>query len=71
MAAGVLPHPACHRGATWRLVRLPNVVAAPGDFRFFRCMSLRHQGEGKDASKISKIVPKSSLVENNALLKLA
>jgi len=56
---------------TWRLVRLPNVVAAPEDVRFFRCMSLRYRGVGADAGKVSKIVPKSSLVENDALVQLA
>lgn len=56
---------------TWRLVRLTNVVAARDAVRFFRCMSLRHRGEGQDAHKVSKIVPKSSLVESDALLALS
>jgi glycosyl transferase family 2 len=58
-------------GVTWRLVRLPNVTATQTDVTFFRCMALRHRADGKDVDKISKIVPKSSLVESDALLRLA
>lgn len=58
-------------GVTWRLVRLPNVAASGADVRFFRCMALRHRADGKDVDKISKIVPKSSLIEDDALLRLA
>ncbi len=56
---------------TWRMVRLTRAATAPGHIGFYRCMALRHQGVGKDAGKISRIVPKSSLVENPGLLSLA
>jgi len=56
---------------TWRLVRLTKVTPDEGDIRFFRCMSLRYRGEGDEDGKVSKIVPKSSLVEDEALLSLA
>ncbi|WP_299965052.1 glycosyltransferase family 2 protein [uncultured Roseobacter sp.] len=53
--------------AVWRLVRV--VGAAPGDIPplpYLRCMALRHTG-----GSVSQIVPKSSLVEDADLLKLA
>ncbi len=56
---------------TWRLVRLTQVEPDRTSVRFFRCMSLRHRGEGWDAGKVSKIVPKSSLIENQTLLAMA
>ncbi len=56
---------------TWRLVRLTGATVGGQAIRFYRCMALRHQGEGRDADKVSKIVPKSSLVETDALLALA
>lgn len=51
----------------WRLIRV--VGAEPDqadDFRFYRCMALRHP-----ADTVSKIVPKTSLVETPELLDLA
>jgi hypothetical protein len=55
----------------WRYVRVAGAEAAPGVRRFFRCMALRHGGIGGVSGKVSQIVPKSSLVENSALLDLA
>ena len=51
--------------AVWRLVRMGNAVPdASLTQRFYRYMSLRHPSEA-----ISKIVPKTSLIENDELLK--
>jgi len=54
-------------GATWRYVRVIAPGAAPAPTRtFMRFMALRHPGV-----PVSKIVPKSSLIEDRALLELA
>jgi len=59
------------KDVTWRMTRLTGATPAPTTVKFFRCMALRHQADGKEAHKVSKIVPKSSLVEDAALLQLA
>ena len=54
-------------GAIWRLVRIVGATPAEGESApFHRCMSLRHPDV-----PVSRIVPKSSLVEEPALLALA
>ena len=51
----------------WRLVRVVGAEPDPAaEGRFFRCMALRHP-----ADTVSKIVPKTSLVETPELLELA
>lgn len=53
--------------AVWRLVRIGKVESDPDNGRtFFRFMALRHP-----THSVSKIVPKSSLIENEKLLYLA
>lgn len=54
-------------GSFWRFVRIGNVeVDAKQTGGFFRCMALRHSG-----GSVSQIVPKSSLVEQPAMIALA
>ncbi len=56
----------CPEGAVWRMLRVAGAEpAAEERLAFWRCMALRHPG-----AAISKIVPKSSLVEDPALLGL-
>lgn len=55
----------------WRLVRVVGADPAAEVVPFYRCMSLRYRADGEDAGKISRIVPKSSLIENDELLKIA
>ena len=55
----------------WRLVRIVGAEPAPEPVPFYRCMALRFRAEGDDAGKVSRIVPKSSLIENSDLLSLA
>ncbi|WP_420845107.1 glycosyltransferase family 2 protein [Leisingera aquaemixtae] len=51
----------------WRLIRVVGAVPDPADgLRFYRCMALRHPTE-----TVSRIVPKTSLVETPDLLELA
>lgn len=51
----------------WRLIRVVGAEPDPGqDVRFYRCMALRHP-----ADTVSKLVPKTSLVETPELLELA
>ncbi|MBY6139352.1 glycosyltransferase family 2 protein [Leisingera daeponensis] len=51
----------------WRLIRVVGAEPDPvQDVRFYRCMALRHP-----ADTVSKIVPKTSLVETPELLELA
>ncbi|WP_424978114.1 glycosyltransferase family 2 protein [Leisingera sp. S232] len=51
----------------WRLIRVVGADPAPQEMpRFYRCMALRHP-----ADTVSKIVPKTSLVETPELLDLA
>ncbi|WP_264212791.1 glycosyltransferase family 2 protein [Leisingera thetidis] len=51
----------------WRLIRVVGADPDPAsDARFYRCMALRHP-----ADTVSKIVPKTSLVETPELLALA
>ncbi|MEY8116849.1 glycosyltransferase family 2 protein [Falsihalocynthiibacter sp. BN13B15] len=51
----------------WRLARVVGAEAAPQDTaQFYRCMALRHH-----CKTVSEIVPKTSLVEDDALLKIA
>lgn len=54
--------------AVWRLVRLGNAVPDPSEppARFRRFMALRHAGDA-----VSRIVPKTALIEDEALLTLA
>ncbi|MEM9851319.1 MAG: glycosyltransferase family 2 protein, partial [Pseudomonadota bacterium] len=50
--------------ATWRLIRIGNVNFAVGSLHpFYRCMALRHH-----AGSVSKLVPKSSLIEHPPLM---
>lgn len=50
--------------AVWRLVRIGNVNFPPEPLRlFYRCMALRHH-----AGSVSKLVPKSSLIEDDSLM---
>ena len=57
----------CPEGAVWRMLRVAGAEPAPEDqMPFWRCTALRHPG-----APISKIVPKSSLVEDPALLEIA
>ena len=54
-------------GCIWRLIRVVGAEPDPADdLRFYRCMALRHPTD-----TVSKIVPKTSLVETPALLDLA
>ncbi len=55
----------------WRLVRVVGAKPAPQAIPFYRCMALRYRAEGEDAGKVSRIVPKSSLVENSDLKAIA
>ncbi|UWQ82550.1 glycosyltransferase family 2 protein [Leisingera caerulea] len=51
----------------WRLIRVVGAEPDPADdLRFYRCMALRHPTD-----TVSKIVPKTSLVEKPELLELA
>ncbi|MBQ4824707.1 glycosyltransferase family 2 protein [Leisingera sp. HS039] len=51
----------------WRLIRVVGAEPDPAeDLRFYRCMALRHPTD-----TVSKIVPKTSLVETPELLALA
>lgn len=53
--------------AVWRLIRVVGTAPDPEDgARFFRFMALRHK-----TGKVSDIVPKTSLVENEVLLRLS
>lgn len=55
------------RDAVWRLVRVGNAAPDPqARAEFYRCMALRHP-----VRAVSKIVPKTSLVEHPPLLDLA
>ncbi|TCO74007.1 glycosyltransferase family 2 protein [Rhodovulum euryhalinum] len=60
--------PACAGAdAVWRMVRIVGTGPRPEDTApFYRCMGLRHHGH-----PVSQIVPKTSLVEDPALLMLA
>lgn len=57
--------------AVWRYVRIGGVQPEPQALPFYRCMALRFRAEGADSGKVSRIVPKSSLVESKPLLELA
>ncbi len=52
-------------GAIWRMLRVTGAPAPGAAIRFWRCMALRHPGV-----PVSRIVPKSSLVEDPELLSL-
>ncbi len=62
---------AAPKDVVWRYVRVAGTAAAAEVFPFYRCMALRRDGDGKDAVKVSRIVPKSSLIEHAPLLDLA
>lgn len=52
---------------SWRVIRVVGTAPAKGSAaRFYRCMGLRHRGHA-----IARIVPKTSLIEDAALLHLA
>lgn len=54
-------------GAVWRLVRIVGTSPGPEEWvYFYRCMGLRHPTD-----TVSKIVPKTALIEEPALLDLA
>jgi len=54
-------------GAIWRMVRVANATADPGHApEFFRFMALRHP-----TGSVSRLVPKTSLVESTELLSIA
>lgn len=55
----------------WRLVRVVGAGPDPLAVPFYRCMALRYHAGGDDAGKVSRIVPKSSLVENSDLRAIA
>ncbi|MGR3715033.1 MAG: glycosyltransferase family 2 protein [Shimia sp.] len=53
--------------AVWRLIRVVGTRPEKDEWlKFYRCMGLRHP-----AKTVSKIVPKTSLVENDELLKMS
>lgn len=55
------------KNTVWRLIRVVGSNPAPDETaRYYRCMSLRHP-----ASSVSKIVPKTSLTEDAALIRQA
>ena len=56
---------------TWRLTRIVGIDALPIALRFYRCMALRFEATGHHEGKVSRLVPKSSLVESQPLLDLA
>jgi len=60
--------PAVAKGNTvWRLIRVVGASSAPGETApYLRCMALRHPTE-----TVSKIVPKTSLIEDKDLLALS
>ena len=66
VAPGIAP-----QTAVWRYVRVSGADPAPQAFVFYRCMALRRGPEGGGQVKVSKIVPKSSLVEQDGLLVLS
>lgn len=49
--------------ATWQHVRVGGIIPTRTPIVYDRCMALRHPG-----GKIAKIVPKASLIENDALI---
>jgi len=54
-------------GAVWRASRVTGTMPRPAELAaFFRCMALRHPGH-----PVSRLVPRSSLVEEPALVALA
>lgn len=57
--------------AVWRLVRVTHAETSSPALHFYRFMALRFHAEGKDRHKVTRIVPKSSLIENEELLDLA
>ena len=52
----------------WRMVQVTGARALAPIIPFWRCMALRHGASGEDARKVSRIVPKSSLIEDAGLL---
>ncbi|WP_121061175.1 glycosyltransferase family 2 protein [Chachezhania antarctica] len=56
---------------TWRLTRIVGVDDLPVALRFYRCMALRFDSTGAHDGKVSRLVPKSSLVESEQLIALA
>lgn len=57
--------------AIWRLVRIAHADTASEPIAFYRFMALRFYAEGEDRFKVTRIVPKSSLIESQELLDLA
>ncbi|WP_296764776.1 glycosyltransferase family 2 protein [Sediminimonas sp.] len=55
-------------GTAWRMVRVTGARALAPVIPFWRCMALRYGASGAEARKISRIVPKSSLIEDAGLL---
>ena len=55
-------------GTVWRMVRVTGARALAPVIPFWRCMALRYGAGGEDARKVSRIVPKSSLIEDAGLL---
>lgn len=54
-------------GAVWRMIRIGNAAPDPGPAgMFWRCMVLRHPTDS-----VSRIVPKTALIEDPGLLSLA
>nr|WP_245230989.1 glycosyltransferase family 2 protein [Zongyanglinia huanghaiensis] len=62
---------AAPKSVVWRLVRIAGADPAAEVIPFYRCMALRYRADGEDEGKISRIVPKSSLIENGELLNMA
>lgn len=57
--------------AVWRMVRMGGAESQSKPLPFYRCMALRFFPEGENRHKVTRIVPKSSLVENQKLLRMA
>lgn len=55
----------------WRWRRVVGVKALPEITRFYRCMALRYGEETEGGQQVSRLVPKSSLVESDLLLSIA
>lgn len=59
------------QAAVWRWRRVVGVPARQDLIRFYRCMALRYGEETGGGQQVSRLVPKSSLVESDFLLNIA
>ncbi|MFN6924046.1 MAG: glycosyltransferase family 2 protein [Tabrizicola sp.] len=62
---------AATQGMTWRWRRIAGLKAAPQPLRFYRCPSLRFAGVAGIPQSLSRHVPKSSLIEDPALVEIS